>query len=71
MSDIYDHIWSTNWNSRLMIGAGDSHHTACNGDSGGPLTVDRSQGTMGPPSVGQTDERLAHLRERTGHLQPR
>jgi len=46
MSDIYDHIWSTNWNSRLMIGAGDSQHTACNGDSGGPLTVDRSQGTV-------------------------
>jgi hypothetical protein len=46
MSDVYDHIWSTNWNSRLMIGAGDSQHTACNGDSGGPLTVDRSQGTV-------------------------
>ncbi|MBV9039550.1 MAG: trypsin-like serine protease [Acidimicrobiia bacterium] len=46
MSDVYDHIWSTNWNSRLMIGAGDSSHTACNGDSGGPLTVDRPQGTV-------------------------
>jgi hypothetical protein len=46
MSDVYDHIWSTNWNSRLMIGSGDSAHTACNGDSGGPLTVDRNQGTV-------------------------
>ena len=46
MSDTYDHIWSTTWNSRLMIGAGDSNHTACNGDSGGPLTVDRPQGTV-------------------------
>ncbi|MBV8984418.1 MAG: trypsin-like serine protease [Acidimicrobiia bacterium] len=26
--------------------AGDSSHTACNGDSGGPLTVDRPQGTV-------------------------
>jgi hypothetical protein len=56
MSDVYDHIWSTNWNSRLMIGAGDSQHTACNGDSGGPLTVDRSQGTVevGVASFGRT-----------------
>jgi len=46
MSDVYDHIWSTNWNPTLMIGAGDSHHTVCQGDSGGPLTVDRSQGTV-------------------------
>jgi len=56
MSDVYDHFWSTNWNSRLMIGAGDSKHTACNGDSGGPLTVDRSQGTIevGVASFGRT-----------------
>jgi len=57
MSDIYDHIWSTNWNSRLMIGAGDSQHTVCHGDSGGPLTVDRSQGTVqvGVVSFGRDD----------------
>jgi len=57
MSDIYDHIWSTNWNSRLMIGAGDSQHTVCHGDSGGPLTVDRSQGTVqvGVVSFGPDD----------------
>jgi len=57
MSDIYDHIWSTNWNSRLMIGAGDSSHTVCQGDSGGPLTVDRSHGTVqvGVVSFGPDD----------------
>lgn len=57
MSDIYDHIWSTNWNPRLMIGAGDSAHTTCFGDSGGPLTVDRSEGTVqvGVVSYGRTD----------------
>jgi hypothetical protein len=56
MSDVYDHFWSTNWNSRLMIGAGDSQHTACNGDSGGPVTVDRPQGTVevGVASFGRT-----------------
>src|SRR4051794_20042733 len=57
MSDIYDHFWSTNWNSGLMIGAGDSHHTVCHGDSGGPLTVDRNQGTVqvGVASFGRDD----------------
>jgi len=57
MSDIYDHIWSTNWNSRLMIGAGDSSHTVCHGDSGGPLTVDRPQGAVqvGVTSFGPDD----------------
>jgi hypothetical protein len=46
MSDIYDHTFDSTWNSRLMIGAGDSQHTVCKGDSGGPLTVDRKQGTV-------------------------
>src|SRR5947209_801993 len=40
-----------------MIGAGDSQHTVCHGDSGGPLTVDRSQGTVqvGVASFGRDD----------------
>src|SRR5262245_8539942 len=42
MDDIYNPwYWFDNWNSALMIGAGWTNHTVCNGDSGGPLTVDR------------------------------
>jgi secreted trypsin-like serine protease len=57
MSDIYDHTFDSTWNSRLMIGAGDSQHTICKGDSGGPLTVDRSEGTVqvGVVSFGPED----------------
>lgn len=46
MQNAYDYPLDSNWNSRLMIGAGDTYHTACHGDSGGPLTVDRSEGTV-------------------------
>src|SRR5581483_11323985 len=43
MANIYDPWWGPNhWNSTLMIGAGWSNQTACHGDSGGPLTVNRS-----------------------------
>ena len=43
MDDIYNPwYWVDNWNSALMIGAGWTNHTVCNGDSGGPLTVDRN-----------------------------
>ncbi len=57
MSDIYDHTFDTTWNPRLMIGAGDSAHTICHGDSGGPLTVDRPEGTVevGVASFGPDD----------------
>lgn len=44
MSDIYDPwYWLTNWNSSLMIGAGTRTplQTACEGDSGGPVVVDK------------------------------
>jgi hypothetical protein len=43
MDDIYNKwYWFDHWINSLMIGAGWSNHTACNGDSGGPLTVDRN-----------------------------
>jgi secreted trypsin-like serine protease len=38
-------LWS-NWDARLMIGAGWTNHTACDGDSGGPLTVNRNGVTV-------------------------
>ncbi len=42
MDDIYNHwYWFDGWNEPLHIGAGDSRHTACGGDSGGPLLVDK------------------------------
>ncbi len=42
MDDIYNHLyWFDHWNEPLHIGAGDSRHTACGGDSGGPLFVDK------------------------------
>jgi hypothetical protein len=42
MDDIYNHwYWFDGWNEPLHIGAGDSRHTACGGDSGGPLFVDK------------------------------
>ncbi len=42
MDDIYNPwYWFDDWNGGLAIGAGDSAHTACNGDSGGPLFVDK------------------------------
>jgi hypothetical protein len=38
MDDIYNPwYWFDEWNEPLMIGAGTSHVTVCNGDSGGPL----------------------------------
>jgi trypsin len=47
MSDIYDPwYWSDSWNEPLMIGAGWPTQTACKGDSGGPLTVNRSGVTV-------------------------
>src|SRR5262249_23314666 len=47
MDDIYNPwYWFDNWNSALMIGAGWTNHTVCNGDSGGPLTVDRNGVTV-------------------------
>ena len=40
MDDIYNPwYWVDNWNESLMIGAGTTTQTVCNGDSGGPLTV--------------------------------
>jgi hypothetical protein len=39
------HFWGQ-WIPALMIGAGWSNHTACHGDSGGPLTVDRGGVTV-------------------------
>ena len=42
MDDIYNPwYWFDDWNGGLAIGAGDSTKTACNGDSGGPLFVDK------------------------------
>ena len=42
MDDIYNPwYWFDHWNSGLAIGAGDSSKTACKGDSGGPLFVDK------------------------------
>lgn len=42
MDDIYNPwYWVDNWNETLMIGAGSTTQTVCNGDSGGPLTVTR------------------------------
>jgi hypothetical protein len=38
MDSVYNHpLLPDNWSSELMIGAGDSSHTVCYGDSGGPL----------------------------------
>jgi hypothetical protein len=43
MDGIYNPwYWFDKWNEPLMIGAGWTNHTVCNGDSGGPLTVDRN-----------------------------
>lgn len=43
MDDVYNRWWTPDWwISRLMIGAGNSDHTTCLGDSGGGLVV---QGT--------------------------
>ena len=42
MDDVYNEwYWWDYWNESLMIGGGSSNATACNGDSGGPLLVDR------------------------------
>jgi hypothetical protein len=38
--------YADTWTDPLMIGAGSTNHTACRGDSGGPLTVDRNYGSM-------------------------
>src|SRR5262245_35510345 len=47
MDDIYNPwYWFSDWNAALMIGAGWTNQTACNGDSGGPLTVDRGGVTV-------------------------
>ena len=47
MDDIYNKwYWFDHWNSSLMIGAGWTNHTACSGDSGGPLTVRRGGKTV-------------------------
>jgi trypsin len=43
MDDVFNRWWTPDyWTSNLMIGAGNSDHTACTGDSGGPLVVFRS-----------------------------
>jgi secreted trypsin-like serine protease len=58
MDAIYDHwYWFSNWKSALMIGAGWTNHTVCNGDSGGPLTVDVNGVTVqvGVVSFGPSD----------------
>jgi V8-like Glu-specific endopeptidase len=42
MDDIYNKwYWFDDWNEPLMIGGGSWDHTACDGDSGGPLFVDK------------------------------
>ncbi len=42
MDDLFNPwYWFDYWRSSLMIGAGTYNHTACYGDSGGPLLVDK------------------------------
>jgi V8-like Glu-specific endopeptidase len=54
MDDIYNKWYSwDHWVEPLMIGAGSSHKTACGGDSGGPLLVDKN-GTRNWVQVGVT-----------------
>jgi hypothetical protein len=52
MDDVFNRLWTPDWwTSALMIGFGNSDHTICNGDSGGPLTV---QAGATPVLVGVT-----------------
>lgn len=46
MDDVFRVLWVLDyWNETSLIGAGSTHHTVCNGDSGGPLMVrSRSNG---------------------------
>ena len=52
MDDVFNRWWTPDWwTYELMIGFGNSDHTICYGDSGGPLTV--QQGAT-PVLVGVT-----------------
>src|SRR5262245_33286429 len=43
MDDVYNWVVGfDHWDETLMISAGFTNHTVCNGDSGGPLTVNRN-----------------------------
>jgi hypothetical protein len=47
MDDIYNSWFGfDHWQDALMIGAGWTNHSVCNGDSGGPLTVNRNGVTV-------------------------
>ena len=47
MDDVYNRWWTPDWwISELMIGFGNSDHTICFGDSGGPLTVASGTSTV-------------------------
>jgi trypsin len=69
MDDIYNPwYWFDGWNESLMIGAGRHDQTACEGDSGGPVVVDKD-GTWNWIQVGVAsfvDTWPTHCREPAG-----